>query len=581
MSGQVVTLPEPPEPESGRPIGPRHGETHEAGGSDPVSIPLGGVPVQDVQFGDYISLTDGVLDVAGAGQTPFIVQTLTAARKQFNTRTALAEDRYLPRAQVLSELPTGYMRSEAGTGVITTFTKIPATDVDGLPEGGEGTVGPQGPAGPVGPVGPQGPEGVTGEEGPQGPQGLQGPQGPQGEPGVAGVDGNDGATGPAGPQGAKGDTGLEGSQGVPGEPGPMGMPGAEGAQGPAGSQGTQGPVGPQGEVGSAGAVGPVGPTGSQGVGIDLQGSVPTFGDLPEGGSSGDAWFTDDTGHIWVWDEENQTWFDAGNFPQGPQGIEGPQGPVGPQGEPGPVGPEGPRGLQGTQGPAGMQGDTGAQGPQGAVGQTGPQGSAGADGAVGPQGAKGDTGTTGAQGLQGPTGPEGPQGPKGDTGAQGIQGIQGVEGPAGTNSGMTTLRKTANQTINAGVGVFTDVTGLTFPVVSGQTYAFYFYVVFQSAQVNTGHKCSVNAPAGTLDFHVLNQIIANAAAGAATWTERHNTVRDDMTLLTSTIAAAADLICIVQGRYVCTANGTFAVRFANELAANTDLVVQAGSWGFYF
>ena len=147
--------------------------------------------------------------------------------------------------------------------------------------------------------------------------------------------------------------------------------------------------------------------------------------------------------------------------------------------------------------------------------------------------------------------------------------------------MNTLKKTANQTINAGAGVFTDVTGLTFPVVSGQVYAFYFYVVFQSAAGNTGHKCGVNCPTGTLSFHMVNQVIANGPAGTATWTERHNTVRDDMTLLTSTVTAAVDLICIIQGRYVCTANGTFAVRFANELASNTDIVVQAGSWGWYF
>jgi hypothetical protein len=30
-----------------------------------------------------------------------------------------------------------------------------------------------------------------------------------------------------------------------------------------------------------------------------------------------------------------------------------------------------------------------------------------------------------------------------------------------------------------------------------------------------------------------------------------------------------------------ANGTFAARFANELAANTDIVVQKGSWGMWF
>jgi len=38
---------------------------------------------------------------------------------------------------------------------------------------------------------------------------------------------------------------------------------------------------------------------------------------------------------------------------------------------------------------------------------------------------------------------------------------------------------------------------------------------------------------------------------------------------------------IKGRYLCTANGTFAARFANELAANTQIVVQKGSWGWWF
>ena len=152
---------------------------------------------------------------------------------------------------------------------------------------------------------------------------------------------------------------------------------------------------------------------------------------------------------------------------------------------------------------------------------------------------------------------------------------------GPGGGMTLLKKTADQTINAGAGVFTDVTGLTFPVVSGVDYAFHFYVTFQSAATATGWKCGVNCPTGALDFWAQSDVIANGAAGVATHTERHNTVRDDMTLLTATITANVDLAVRIEGRYKCTANGTFAVRFANELAANTHVVVQKGSWGWWF
>jgi hypothetical protein len=154
-------------------------------------------------------------------------------------------------------------------------------------------------------------------------------------------------------------------------------------------------------------------------------------------------------------------------------------------------------------------------------------------------------------------------------------------PPGGGGGMNLLRTTADQTINAGAGVFTDITDLTFSVVSGTDYAFEFYITFQSAATATGWKAGVNCPAGTLDFWAGSDVIANGAAGVATHTERHNTVRDDMTLLTTTVTQAVDLNVRIKGRYLCTANGTFAARFANELASNTNIVVQKGSWGWWF
>lgn len=223
---------------------------------------------------------------------------------------------------------------------------------------------------------------------------------------------------------------------------------------------------------------------------------------------------------------------------------------------------------GSPGPTGNQGPIGLDGEQGEEGESFP--------IPGPTGA---TGATGAQGIQGPQGPPGFDADEPEEPLM-IPGPQGPTGSTGTAS-ITTLKKTGDQTINSGAGVFTDVTGLTFAVTNGVDYAFYFYVAFQSAQTTTGWRASVNHPGGTVDHFSTIQTVVNAAAGAATWLQKHNTAVDDMTLLTSTVTAAVDLVFMIQGRYKCTANGTFALRFANELAANTDIVVQKGSWGFYF
>lgn len=302
---------------------------------------------------------------------------------------------------------------------------------------------------------------------------------------------------------------------------------------------------------------------------------------------------------------------------------GAQGAAGPIGPPGLDGQDGQDGYDGVIGSAGAQGIPGTRGPAGTAvqGLTGEDGEDGLDGFPGPIGPTGSQGLQGLRGLQGIPGPQGldaeeadypyiipgiagaagaagsigPTGLTGATGAAGIPGLdaeepeipyiipgpRGATGATGATGGVNVLRKTANQTINAGAATFVDITDLTFPVVNGVAYAFQFYIVFQSALGTTGWKAGVNCPTGTLDFWAGSQTVVNAAAGSTTHTIRHNTVRDDMTLLTSTVTAGVDLACIITGRYLCTADGTFAARFANELAADTNIVVQRGSWGTWF
>lgn len=155
-----------------------------------------------------------------------------------------------------------------------------------------------------------------------------------------------------------------------------------------GPPGPQGPVGPEGPQGIAGPEGPQGPAG---VGIDLQGSVPTFDDLPDETATpplqpGDAYITEDTGDIWIWQSTGPG--DPGEWVNGGH-VVGPPGPAGPQG---PTGAQGPIGETGPAGPEGDPGATGPTGPAGPAGAEGPQGEPGADSTV--------------------PGPEGPPGPEG-------------------------------------------------------------------------------------------------------------------------------------------------------------------------
>ena len=159
---------------------------------------------------------------------------------------------------------------------------------------------------------------------------------------------------------------------------------------------TAAPTGPTGPLGPSGPTGPLGPTGPQGSGVRVLGYYGTLGNLQTDtpiGNVGDAYVVGS--NLYVWNDLNLEWFNAGPFVAGPTGATGAIG----------IGATGPTGATGATGPS--NGPTGPTGATGAVGPTGPSG--------------GPTGPTGPSG--GPTGPMGPIGFTGPTGAQGSPGTQ--------------------------------------------------------------------------------------------------------------------------------------------------------------
>lgn len=184
---------------------------------------------------------------------------------------------------------------------------------------------------------------------------------------VARIPGPEGSPGPPGPAST-----VPGPAGPEGPPGPAGAKGDSGEKGDPGSQGPIGPAGPDGPAGPQGVQGDEGPKGDPGAGIIVKGNVPDEASLPlTGNTVNDAYVTDDTGHMWVWN--GTSWTDVGQFsgPEGPQGPAGPTGSQGPQGLQGPTGATGPAGADSTvPGPAGPQGDPGPAGADGAAGADG-------------------------------------------------------------------------------------------------------------------------------------------------------------------------------------------------------------------
>jgi hypothetical protein len=83
-----------------------------------------------------------------------------------------------------------------------------------------------------------------------------------------------------------------------------------------------------GAAGPAGPAGPQGPQGPQGAAVQILGTLAATSELPEDGSTGDAYLID--GDLHVWSGDNMAWQNVGGI-QGPQGDPGPQGDQGPQG----------------------------------------------------------------------------------------------------------------------------------------------------------------------------------------------------------------------------------------------------------
>lgn len=171
-------------------------------------------------------------------------------------------------------------------------------------------------------------------------------------------------------------------------------------------------------------------------GYTLRGRVPSSAALPSSGNvPGDAYVSDDTGHLWVWADPPGQWDDFGSF----VGSAGPVGPVGPTG---PQGPQGPQGVSGPTGPQGLQGARGAQlwASSNPVGSPDWQPAGARDGDYYLYSGDGQPGSTGA--VYGPRsgsswpligqirGATGPQGAVGQQGPQGVQGPVGPQGPEG-------------------------------------------------------------------------------------------------------------------------------------------------------
>lgn len=157
-------------------------------------------------------------------------------------------------------------------------------------------------------------------------------------------------------------------------------------------------------------------------------------------------------------------------------------------------------------------------------------------------------------------------------------------PAGASYQVNSLNAVAlaaDVTNNNGVAnTIADVTGLSFPVVAGETYWFMFTIFFTAAATTTGSRWAINGPAAPtfLAYRTSQGLSAAATAGTDVMTEVNQAAYDSPAASNAsspTATAGQANVVRIEGFIRPSANGTVIARFASEVASSA-IVAKAGS-----
>lgn len=140
--------------------------------------------------------------------------------------------------------------------------------------------------------------------------------------------------------------------------------------------------------------------------------------------------------------------------------------------------------------------------------------------------------------------------------------------------LSTVIQDADQ--SDATGTLADITDLLFSVTSGTTYAFRFYVIYQSTLTNTGLKVALTFPAVTT--FAAEAHIPTSTSGTAAETQGAITQSGDSVQATATPAATTNYVATVEGIITPSASGTLQCQFAAESGATGTITVKAGSSG---
>lgn len=154
--------------------------------------------------------------------------------------------------------------------------------------------------------------------------------------------------------------------------------------------------------------------------------------------------------------------------------------------------------------------------------------------------------------------------------------QGANAPL-TNTLSTVVLGSDLINNNGVANTIQDVTGLSFSVTASKMYYFKFVIYYTAAATTTGSRWGVNCSAGT----AANLSLTSEYSLTTTTTTRNALIQafDSPAASNATSAATGNNMCIMEGYFIPTSNGTFIARFASEVLSSA-ITAKAGSVCYY-
>jgi hypothetical protein len=143
-----------------------------------------------------------------------------------------------------------------------------------------------------------------------------------------------------------------------------------------------------------------------------------------------------------------------------------------------------------------------------------------------------------------------------------------------NQNVTVLKEdVANN--NAVANTLQDVTGLSFPVVAGQTIYFRFFIRYTVAAIATGSRWTINGPASpTVLTYNSRYSLTGSTQTLNTAVQAYDSPASANASSSSSLAGGN--IAEIEGLIVPSVNGSVIARFASELA-DTAVTARTGSF----